>query len=105
MQAHRETDALRREAERGLTLFHLDRALALLNQGDTARGMLGLAHALSRVSEDRFAPEEAGRLRRAIRANLSAWRGRTHGLENYLAHPSPVLAASFSPDGRSILTV
>src|SRR5262249_44568448 len=34
VRAHRETEALRREAERRLTLSHLDRALALLEQGD-----------------------------------------------------------------------
>src|SRR4030095_7128703 len=42
---HRDTDALRRDAERRLTQSSLDRALEQLNQGDTARGMLGLTHA------------------------------------------------------------
>src|SRR5262249_392761 len=77
----------------------------LLERGDVSRGLIALAQALDRVSEEWFTAEEAARLRQAIRANLAAWLERTHSLENYLAHPAPVLSASFSPDGRSILTV
>ncbi len=105
VRADRETRALRREAERRLTLSHLDRALALLEQGDTSRGVLALAQTLERVNEEWFAPEEAVPLQQAIRANLAAWLTHTHSLENCMAHPSGVLTASFSPDGRSILTV
>jgi WD40 repeat protein/tRNA A-37 threonylcarbamoyl transferase component Bud32 len=105
VQADREMRALRREAERRLTLSHLDRALALLEQGDASRGVLVLAQTLERVHEEWFTVEEAVPLQQAIRVNLAAWLTRTHSLENCIAHPAGVLAASFSPDGRSILTV
>jgi WD40 repeat protein len=104
-KARRESEGLRREAERKLTLADLDRALALLNQGDTGRGLLWLAHTLARVKEDWFSQPEAEDLRQAIRANLAAWRARAQRLQAILSHPGPVRSATFSQDGKSVLTV
>src|SRR5206468_3959022 len=66
--------------------------------GDVSRGMLWLAHAL------RLIPEDNADLRRAVRANLAAWRARLHPLRDILDHPAAVRAAAFSPDGRYVLT-
>jgi WD40 repeat protein/serine/threonine protein kinase len=105
VNARHETEGLRREAERSLTLSYLDRALTRLNQGDTGRGMLWLAHTLGRVKEDWFSEREADDLRRAIRANLAAWRGRVQYLQQVVSHPGPIRSAVFSPDGKKVLTV
>jgi WD40 repeat protein/serine/threonine protein kinase len=92
-------EAQRQRAERLVVRLSLDRGQALCEQGDVGRGMLWLAHTLEIV------PADAPELRRAIRANLAAWHGRLHPLQEVLAHPAPVRTAAFSPDGRTVLTV
>jgi WD40 repeat protein len=105
VKARQETEGLRLEAERQLTLSYLNRAQTLLNQGDTGRGMLWLAHTLGRLKDNWFSQPEARELRRAIRANLAAWHGRVQRLQTVFSHPGPVRSATFSRDGKSVLTV
>ncbi len=40
----------------------------------------------------------------AARANLAAWRPHHARLKGVLSHESPVYAAAFSPDGKTVLT-
>jgi WD40 repeat protein/serine/threonine protein kinase len=97
--ARRQEEAQRQRAERLLLRLSLNQGQGLCEQGDIGRGMLWLAHTLAIV------PDDMPDLRRAIRANLAAWHGRLHRLHNLLLHPAPVLAAHFSPDGHTVLTV
>jgi eukaryotic-like serine/threonine-protein kinase len=88
----------RRRADRLVVRLALDKGQTLCERGEVSRGMLWLAHALPRIAEDNEG------LRRAVRANLAAWRGRLHPLRNVLEHPAAVHSASFSPDGLTVLT-
>jgi len=93
-----EADQQRRQAERLSLGLALDRGFGLCEQGKVGHGMLWLARTLQ------IAPVESDDLRRAIRENLGAWRGRIHPLRAPLQHHGPVLAAAFSPDGSRVLT-
>ncbi len=107
-----ESDRLRRQAEQLLKTVQaqhthaqrlsvglaLDRGLMLCEQGDVGRGLLWLARSLE------IAPAEAADLQGTIRTNLAAWRRQLHALRGRLEHGGPVLQATFSPDGRTILT-
>ncbi len=98
-------DVERQRGDRLLFHLSLERASNLCQQGDLARGMLWLTRALDISHSDIFLPDEGAGLGRAVRANLSAWRGRLHGLRHVLAHPAAVENALFSPDGRLVITV
>jgi WD40 repeat protein/tRNA A-37 threonylcarbamoyl transferase component Bud32 len=100
-----QTEHLARDVEhqRALKLLFrlsMDRASDLCQQGEVARGMLWLTRALDISHDDSFPPEEVEALRRSVRANLGAWRGRLHALRHVLPHPAPVDTAIFSPNGR-----
>ena len=75
-----------------------DQALDLIDKDKVDEGMLWLGRALS------DAPEDAEDLRRAIRANLGSGRARLHPVKERFDHPGRVWAATFSPDGKRIVT-
>ena len=79
-------------------LYAFDRALDLIDKDKVDEGMLWLGHALS------DAPEDAEDLRRAIRANLGSGQARLHAVKERFDHPGRVWAATFSPDGKTIVT-
>jgi WD40 repeat protein/serine/threonine protein kinase len=99
VSAHREAIAERGKAEQLLIRLSLDRGQALCEQGEVGRGLLWLGRALTLV------PDEQPELRRAIQADLAAWRGRLRGLKHMLPHPGAIRTATFSPDGKMVLTV
>jgi WD40 repeat protein len=67
-------------------------------RGDTAPGLLWLARGLEQL------PASSERLGESIRRLLAGWSRELHPLQAALAHDRPVLAAAFSPDGKTILT-
>jgi WD40 repeat protein len=75
-----------------------DRALRHCEEGDIGRGLLWLAQSLKLV------PGDDRDLERAIRTNIAGWQGQVHPLKAVLDHSNRVLAASWGPDGRTILT-
>jgi WD40 repeat protein/predicted Ser/Thr protein kinase len=99
-RARETAERLRGEAERREARLALERALALCEQGDADRGLLGLAQALDLA--DRLG--NAG-LERAARVNLAEWSGQ-------LSVPGPDLSlgtaevrgVAFAPDGKAALT-
>ncbi len=74
----------------------LDRGIAFAEEGDAAGGLHWMLEALS------TAPADAVELRRAIRMNLSAWRGQVHALRQIIRLDGPVGACAFTPDGARI---
>jgi serine/threonine protein kinase len=66
-EAHRVANQKTREVLRLYATQSLDQAISLLEQGENARGMLGLAHALQ------VTPDDEEDLRQLIRTNLAAW--------------------------------
>jgi WD40 repeat protein len=96
-EQQRTRDALE-TAERYRAQLALERGQALCEQGDAARGMLWLSHALE------IAPPQDTDLQRDIRANLAAWRRQVHPLRAVLPHGGFVRGVAFSPDGQMFLT-
>src|SRR5262245_38195966 len=92
-------DEQRRMAESLLVDFSFNTGRSECEKGDIGRGMLWLARTLAMV------PEKSTDLRRAIRANLAAWRPHLHALRELLPHSAPVELTAFSPNGSIILTV
>jgi WD40 repeat protein len=95
-EARRQARTALGETRRQEALLALERGLAQCERGEAGRGLLWLARAL------RLAPDDG--LRRACRAQLAAWRGQVAALRAVLPHEGPVVAAAFSPDGKTILT-
>jgi WD40 repeat protein/serine/threonine protein kinase/tetratricopeptide (TPR) repeat protein len=96
--AWQEAEKQKRAAERLSASYALDRGIGLCEQGDVALGMLWLVRSLE------IAPAHATDLKRAIRANLGAWRGELRPLKALLPHNDAVWAVAYSPDGTKILT-
>jgi WD40 repeat protein/serine/threonine protein kinase len=96
--ARHETEQQRQRAEHLLIGMSLENAQALCEKGEVGRGLLLFARTLAMV------PAEREDLRRAIRANLGAWRRRLHALRELLPHPAAIENAGFSPDGRLVWT-
>jgi eukaryotic-like serine/threonine-protein kinase len=90
------TAAVRRENQLLAAEHARDRGLALCAQGDSANGLLWLAHALVTASPD------ADEFHQGCRTHLTAWLGRTTQLRARLAHGAEVYALAFSPDGRTM---
>ncbi|MCI0459204.1 MAG: protein kinase, partial [Gemmataceae bacterium] len=88
----------RRAAERQQASLLIDRDLALCEQGEVSQGLLGLAQTLVTV------PIDATDLQHVIRMNLAAWRYRLISPRQALLHTNLVVAATFSPDGRTLVT-
>ncbi|MHC5025005.1 MAG: protein kinase domain-containing protein, partial [Planctomycetota bacterium] len=93
-------DAVRaREAQREFTFrMAVDRGLALCDGGRVGPGMLWLARALE------IAPSDAADTRRAIRANLNAWRRELNAIEMVYPHDETVICVAFDPAGRTLAT-
>jgi eukaryotic-like serine/threonine-protein kinase len=98
-EALKQENAQRRQAEYRLAETHLIRGLALCEQNNAAQGLLWLGRALQ------SAPPEAADLRSYLRLSLAAWQSRQCSLRACLGHPALVMAAAFSPDGVSCLTL
>jgi WD40 repeat protein len=85
-----------RAVQRLLALNHLDRGLALCEQGEPQRGVFWLARALD--------TPQPGEFERVTRANLSAWQALLPQAKNQLVHQGSVSKVAFSPDGKTMLT-
>ncbi len=70
---------------------------ALCEQGDVGQGMLWLVRALKSASR-----AHDGDLIRALRLNIAGWWPRLHLIRVRCETPSPIHAAVYSPDGRTI---
>ena len=75
-----------------------DRGLTLCDQGQVGSGLLWLTRSLE------LAPADQAAMKRALRANLSAWRRELHTLEGIFLHEQSVVGAAFSPDGKMIVS-
>jgi eukaryotic-like serine/threonine-protein kinase len=93
-----KTEAALRKSELLSVRLTLDQGLKLCEEGNPAAGMLWLARSLEMV------PDEADDIDRTIRASLEAWSRRLPPLLMAFQHDDEVLAAVFSPDGKTILT-
>lgn len=94
-----EVERFRRQAERLSASLALERGMALLEQGDVARGMLLLGHSLQITSA------EDAELQHVIRSNIAAaYRQLPYHLHAVLEHRGEVWAAAYSPDGKTLLT-
>jgi WD40 repeat protein/serine/threonine protein kinase len=74
----------------------LTQGLNLCEQGEVAKGILWLAHALE------LTPPEAVDLERVIRANVAGWRPQVNPLRAVLDHGYMHFVA-FSPDGKQFV--
>jgi WD40 repeat protein/serine/threonine protein kinase/tetratricopeptide (TPR) repeat protein len=89
----------RKKVEWQLARETLGRGLELCDQGDAAVGALWLGRGL-----DQAARAEATDLERLARLNLAQWVSQLPLMRAVLRHSKPVVAAAFSPDGRTVLT-
>ncbi len=87
----------RHRADQISTLLTLKNGAALCDDGDSSRGLLVMAHALT------LCPDSATALQRLIRSSLAASTATLHRLEAQYAAPSATPAAAISPDGRTLL--
>jgi WD40 repeat protein len=94
-----QSNAQRREAEYRLAESHLVHGLGLCEQNNAGQGMLWLARGL------RSAPPDAADLDSYLRLSLAAWQSRQCSLRACLGHADTVVAAAFTPDGDSFLTL
>jgi WD40 repeat protein/serine/threonine protein kinase len=95
-KARISADRYRTQAEGLSAALALERGLALCEQGDTASGLLFLAHSL------KLAPAEAADLQRDVRANLSRWQHSLHPLQIVYPHPRPIVGTALAV-GRTVL--
>jgi WD40 repeat protein/tetratricopeptide (TPR) repeat protein len=88
-----------RLANHRLAENYLERGQAAIDQSrDPAEGMLWMCRAL------KTAPASSADLRRLLRTNLTILLAGLPTLRAVYAHQGAVLAAAFSPDGRTVLT-
>jgi WD40 repeat protein len=92
-------ETLKLRAERDASSLAIDGALDLCRRGEVGRGLLQLAAAL------RAAPRDSEDLKAGIRANISAWMPHATRLRAVLFHELQVYFGTYSPDGRTILTL
>jgi WD40 repeat protein/serine/threonine protein kinase len=90
-------DDARREAERLAAHTACDLAVRLGDQDQTDRALLLLAHSLELAERSGDAD-----LQRAIRINLTGWRGQLFRLRATIHHPNWARSIAFSPDGRLV---
>jgi WD40 repeat protein len=95
----------RRQEDRLLIQFSLDRGVNFLQQGQVPHGMLWLTNTLERVNRAGFRADMADDLRRPVLANLAAGYGRLCPLRSLLPHSAPVRAAAFRADEEGVYTV
>jgi WD40 repeat protein/tetratricopeptide (TPR) repeat protein/tRNA A-37 threonylcarbamoyl transferase component Bud32 len=90
---------LRQTLQRQAVNTFLTDGLYSCERGDVGRGTLLLAHALDLAHQ-----MEAADLDQACRTQLALWQSRSPAVRMLLPHADEVLAVTFSPDGRRILT-
>ena len=81
-----------------LALGYMQRGLLLCEQGDVSKGLLWLTRALQSL------PAGNEKVDRVIRTNLAAWQRQLASPVAIMQHPDEIRNATFSPDGKSILT-
>ena len=87
------------ESNRLLAIRNFDRGQAAFDKGEISLGMLWI------VESWRSAVTAGDPVwQHAARASLSAWWPHHARLKGVLSHESPVYAAAFSPDGKTVLT-
>jgi WD40 repeat protein/serine/threonine protein kinase len=89
----------RRQAEKLSARISLNQGINLCESGEVGRGLLWLARALQ--GADRVGDAD---LEHVARRNLAAWQPFLIRRRAVLPHRSWVWAASFSPDGKTVLT-
>jgi WD40 repeat protein len=95
-EEHRQLQGARRQTDRLATVLALEAARKLCEDGEVARGMLNPL---------RIAPQENPDLQHAIRWHLAAWYPHICRLRAFLQNEDPVVAATFSSNGNTVLTV
>jgi WD40 repeat protein/serine/threonine protein kinase len=96
--ARMKVDAERNRAEILSTSLSLDRALARLERGESARGMLRLAQSFT------IAPLHDPDLRMAVRLNLGGWGRSLLPLEQSIPLPGIFQRIAFTPDGTKLVS-
>jgi WD40 repeat protein/tRNA A-37 threonylcarbamoyl transferase component Bud32 len=91
-------ERFRAEAQRLSLAMAQERALNLLEQGELEPGLLLLAKSLE------SAQDQSGDLEHVARANLAHWQFSLNHLKVRVSHKAPVRTATFSPDGKKLLT-
>jgi WD40 repeat protein/tRNA A-37 threonylcarbamoyl transferase component Bud32 len=98
-EASRSREAEQRQRYQRLSVnLAVDHGLQLCDQGDVGRGLLHLARSLE------WARDDQADWQHVIRTNLDAWMQSLCALKVILPHQGRVLAVTWSPDGRFILT-
>jgi WD40 repeat protein len=87
------------ESNRLLATRNLDRGQAAFDKGEIGPGMLWMIECW-RSAIDAGAPA----WQHAARANLAAWWPYYGRLKVVISHPSPVVAAAFSPDNCTVIS-
>jgi tRNA A-37 threonylcarbamoyl transferase component Bud32 len=91
-----ELDARLLELRKSSAWSAVDRAQGLVAQGQPHRGLLWLTRGLE------LAPADDATLQDTVRTNLAGLRGDLALLRAASACPYPILAAAWSPDGRTV---
>ncbi len=98
LRERERAEAEQRASESLSAALALDRALYLLDRGDSGRGLIRLAQGLA------LAEEADLEIAHAFRANMAAWRAATPALAAILEQPGLIRSAAFRPDGKRIAT-
>jgi eukaryotic-like serine/threonine-protein kinase len=87
------------ESKRLLASRNFDRGQAAFEKGEIGPGMLWM------IESWRSAVAAGDPVwQHAVRANLAAWQPHYGRLKTVLSHTRPVIAAAFSPDGRTVIS-
>ncbi len=86
-------------SNRLLAIRNFDRGQAAFEKGEIGPGLLWMVESWRSAVAARDPAWQ-----HAARANLAAWRPHHARLKAVLSHDSPVDAAAFSPDGKTVLT-
>jgi WD40 repeat protein/tRNA A-37 threonylcarbamoyl transferase component Bud32 len=94
----REVEAQKYEVESQIAHIHVNKGLELCERGESAQGLVWLARGLE------CCPVANGDLAHRIRMHIGVWHHEPHRLRAILSHQAPIESASFSPDGRRVIT-
>ena len=98
-----EKEKREREARHALAILSaramLDQGALVCSQGEPDRGLLLLARGLELAAQ-----AHNDDLQRVARLNLAMWQQQLIRLRASFTHKNIVMAAAFSPDGRTVLT-
>ncbi|MFI5461495.1 MAG: tetratricopeptide repeat protein, partial [Isosphaerales bacterium] len=98
-KANRRITDLLAVSNRLLAIRNFDRGQAAFEKGEIGPGLLWMVESWRSAVEARDPVWQ-----HAARASLAAWRPHHARLKAVLSHESPVDAAAFSPDGKTVLT-